>query len=138
MIELKKNKKSGCVDCSKFYGIDTRGWRDKPDSEGWWWRTHPPLKMKCEYFDNAAVETWNFDGMGKFQKAIVPDYKEIHPAWEPVELKNDIRVDFHLVWLVFKNWIYRKCLTVTLHFQIKGEVKVPNAQIELQPYKKER
>jgi hypothetical protein len=57
--------------------------------------------------------------------------------WKQVELKNDVRVDFHLVWLIFKNWIRRKNFTVILHFQIKGEVKVTNAQIELQPYKKE-
>jgi hypothetical protein len=55
--------------------------------------------------------------------------------WKPVELKNDARVDFHLVWLVFKNWVCRKNFTVILHFQIKGEVKVTNAQVELQPYK---
>jgi len=54
-----------------------KNWKDKPDSEGWWWRISAVNnKMYCEYFDDVAVETWDFYGMGKFHKATVPEEGE--------------------------------------------------------------
>jgi len=48
-------------------------WLDKPDGEGWWWRKNQLGRLSCDYFNDVSVETWEFYGSGKYQRAIVPN-----------------------------------------------------------------
>jgi len=49
--------------------------------------------------------------------------------WQNVSIKNNVRVDFRFLLMVFKMWLLRQNMQVTISWEQKGDVKLANAQL---------
>jgi len=56
--------------------------------------------------------------------------------WESVSMTQDVCVNFRLVLVVLKAWLFRKNLQVTISWKQHGITKQANAQFEFEPQEK--
>lgn len=83
--ETMKAKKSGWDDCEKFMKAQKGEWKDKPDSEGWWWFKDIDFGLTIRfivvknriwlaYVGETLYNGFKVDLMqGKWQKAVLPE-----------------------------------------------------------------
>ena len=57
--------------------------------------------------------------------------------WRDVSLTQDVCVNFRLVLVVLKTWLFRKNLQVTISWKQHGITKLANAQLKFEPQEKE-